>query len=365
MTRSRFLALRRRGETVGMNARTVNVAIMLLLAFALVSGVFSFLVGEPKGRWIFWSHRASGLALVLLLTWKVGIAQRSYQRRGLSVGTGLSAVFGVLFMGSLVTGVLWAAAGLPRVPVPVLASWTALSLHVAISLLLIPFFLMHAFLRWPRPCRVDLIGRRAVIRMLGLLAAGLVFWRLQEILSAFLTPSGSRQRFTGSREEANFAGNLHPVTNWLSDPIPQIDFNHWRLRIYGAVDYETTLSYAEVLALGGAVRQATLDCTGGWYTVQRWSGVSAADLLKRTGTKDDARSLLVRASTGYARRFALDEVSDLLLATHVGDEVLSTGHGFPLRLVAPGHRGYNWVKWVVELEVSSDPAWLEAPLPLK
>jgi hypothetical protein len=58
----------------------------------------------------------------VLLSWKIGIAKRSYRRRGLGVGTGLSAVFGVLFFGSLVTGVLWAAEELPRVPVSVLAS---------------------------------------------------------------------------------------------------------------------------------------------------------------------------------------------------------------------------------------------------
>ena len=51
--------------------------------------------------------------------------------------------------------------------------------------------------------------------------------------------------------------------------------------------------------------------------------------------------------------------------THVGDEAISTGHGFPLRLVAPGYRGYAWVKWVTGLEVSRDPAWLESPLPLQ
>jgi hypothetical protein len=353
-----------RSNKAALNARAVNVAILLLLAFELATGFGSFLVGDPGGRWLFWLHRAGGLALVVLLIWKAGIAARSYRRRGVTVGSGFSAVVGVIFLGSLATGLLWATVALPWVPVPVLGSWTVLSLHVALSLLLVPLFVVHLGLRWPRPGREDLIGRRAVLRMLGLLTMGLVLWRIQEVLSAPGAPSGAR-RFTGSREEASFAGNLHPFTNWLSDPIPRIDPARWRLRIRGEVERETTLSYEEVLALGGAVRRATLDCTGGWYTVQRWSGVPVAALLGRAGLGDGARSLLFRSATGYSRRFPLERAGDLLLATHVEDEVLSTGHGFPLRLVAPGHRGYGWVKWLSEVEVSRDPAWLEPPLPLQ
>ena len=347
-----------------MNARAVNVAILVLLAFELATGLGSFLAGDPDGRWLFWSHRAGGLALLVLLIWKAGIAARSYRRRGVTVGTGLSAVGGLLLLGSLATGLLWVTVGLPWVPVPVLGSWTVLSLHVALSLLLVPLFAAHLGLRWPRPSRADLIGRRAVLRTLGLLAVGFVFWRVQEILSTLVGTPQAR-RFTGSREEASFAGNLHPVTNWLSDPIPQVESGRWGLRIRGEVERETVLSYEEVLTLGGAVRRTTLDCTGGWYTVQHWSGVPVAALLERVGLEDGARSLLFRSITGYVRRFSLDEAGGLLLATHVGDEELSAGHGFPLRLVAPGHRGYGWVKWISEVEVSSDPAWLEPPLPLR
>src|SRR5215216_7330769 len=185
-----------------MSARAVNIAILLLLALELATGLGSFLVGEPDGRWLFWLHRAGGLALVVLLLWKAGIAASSYRRRGLTIGTGLSTVFGVLFLGSLATGLLWAAVGLPWVPV--LGRWTVLSLHVAVSLVLIPLFVVHLGLRWPRPSRADLVGRRAVLRVLGLLAVGLVFWRIQEVLAALVAPSGER-RFTGSREEASFA----------------------------------------------------------------------------------------------------------------------------------------------------------------
>jgi DMSO/TMAO reductase YedYZ molybdopterin-dependent catalytic subunit len=353
-----------RKSKAAMSARAVNLAILLLVVFELATGLGSFLVGDLGGRWLFWLHRAGGLALVVLLLWKAGIAARSYRRRGATVGTGLSAVGGLVFLGSLATGLLWASVGLPWVPVPVVGSWTVLSAHVALSVLLIPLFLVHLGLRWPRPSREDLIGRRAVLRMLGLLAVGLVFWRIQEVLSPLVGSSGTR-RFTGSREEASFAGNLHPVTNWLSDPIPAVDPARWQLRVHGEVERETVLSYQEVLTLGGAVRQATLDCTGGWYTVQRWSGVPTTVLLDQAGLKDGARSLLFRSTTGYARRFPLEEAGDLLLATHVGDEELSAEHGFPLRLVAPGHRGYGWVKWVDEVVVSSDPSWLEPPLPLQ
>jgi hypothetical protein len=361
--RARFRALRR-SKTTAMNARAVNVAILLLLTFELATGLGSFLVGNPGGRWLFLLHRVGGLALVVLLAWKVGIAARSYRRRGVTTGTALSAVAGILFLGSLVTGGLWATLGLPWVPVPMLGSWTVLSLHVALSLLLIPLFVIHLGLRWPRPSRADLMGRRAVLRTLGLLAVGYAFWRAQEVLSALATPPRARRRFTGSREEASFAGNLHPVTNWLSDPILQVESGRWGLRIRGEVERETILSYEEVLTLG-AVHRATLDCTGGWYTVQHWSGVPVAALLEQVGLEDGARSLLFRSITGYVRRFSLDEASELLLAIHVGDEELSSGHGFPLRLVAPGHRGYGWVKWISEVEVSRDPAWLEPPLPLQ
>ncbi|MDQ3943301.1 MAG: sulfite oxidase, partial [Actinomycetota bacterium] len=185
-----------RSDKAALNDRAVNVAILLLLAFELATGLGSFLVGDPGGRWIFWLHRAGGLALVVLLIWKAGIAARSYRRRGVTVGSGFSAVVGVIFLGSLATGLLWATVGLPWVPVPVLGSWTVLSLHVALSLLLVPLFVVHLGLRWPRASREDLIGRRAVLRMLGLLAIGLVLWRIQEVLSALGAPSGTR-RFTG------------------------------------------------------------------------------------------------------------------------------------------------------------------------
>ena len=60
-----------------MNARAVNVAILLLLLLELASGLGGFLIGGPDGRWMFWLHRAGGLGLVVLLAWKAGVAANS------------------------------------------------------------------------------------------------------------------------------------------------------------------------------------------------------------------------------------------------------------------------------------------------
>src|SRR5215217_6058221 len=71
-----------------MNARAVNVAILLLLVLELASGLGSFLFGEPDSRWLFWLHRAGGLSLVLLLAWKASMRPAPTTAAALAVAPG-------------------------------------------------------------------------------------------------------------------------------------------------------------------------------------------------------------------------------------------------------------------------------------
>lgn len=348
---------------VSFPTRTVNIAMLVLVTFELVSGLWSFTIGEPDGRWVFWLHRIAGFALVVLLIWKWGIVTRSYRRRGLTLITSASALLGLLYIGSLITGAFCATTGFPGMRLPFIGSVTGLGLHVTLSLALIPLFLLHAIVYWPRPQRVDFLSRRAALRAGGLSTAGLVLWQGSEAASRAAGLSGSRRRFTGSRERGSLSGNGYPRTNWLTDPFPAIPANDWQLRIHGLVEREATLLLADLERTPSRTHRATLDCTGGWYTVQDWTGVPLLSLLNASGVLSTARTAILRSETGYTRRFTLNEIDDFLLATHVGDEPLSRGHGYPVRLVAPGHRGFEWVKWVSEVEVSDEPAWWQPPPP--
>ena len=101
----------------------------------------------------------------------------------------------------------------------------------------------------------------------------------------------------------------------------------WRLTVGGAVEREFSLAYDELAA--DAETTATIDCTGGWYSTQVWRGVAVSDLLARAGPTGAASSVTFTSVTGYYRRFSMDEAAGYLLASHVGGETLSHGHGFP------------------------------------
>ncbi|MCB0086120.1 MAG: molybdopterin-dependent oxidoreductase, partial [Caldilineaceae bacterium] len=99
----------------------------------------------------------------------------------------------------------------------------------------------------------------------------------------------------------------------------------------------------------------TIDCTGGWFATQAWTGIRVGDLLDQVEPTAQARFVRFTSVTGYRWSLPIAEARQALLATHVGGERLNHGHGAPLRLVAPGRRGFQWVKWVTAVEVLTEP----------
>ncbi len=101
--------------------------------------------------------------------------------------------------------------------------------------------------------------------------------------------------------------------------------------------------------------RGSLDCTGGFYSTQHWRGIRIGHLLDHAALDTDARYVSFISVTSYRWSLPLEEARTALLATHINEEPLSHEHGFPLRLVAPGHRGFEWVKWITRVEVLTSP----------
>jgi DMSO/TMAO reductase YedYZ molybdopterin-dependent catalytic subunit len=73
--------------------------------------------------------------------------------------------------------------------------------------------------------------------------------------------------------------------------------------------------------------------------------------LSQAGLQEDAVGMVLKGVFEYTAPFTLAQAEEILLATHVGDEVLNHSHGFPMRAVVPSRRGWHWVKWLTEIEV--------------
>jgi hypothetical protein len=237
----------------------------------------------------------------------------------------------------LLSGFVWSAGGNLHVGGFGLLNW-----HWALGAVLGAMVLLHALLRAKRPRARDLTGRRQFLATAGVAVGAVAFWQLQRPVAALFGLRGAKRRFTGSYEAASFEGNAFPTTSWVADhPKP--------LEHYALAFGDRRLTAAELDA--GDTLTATLDCTGGFYSTQRWRGTRLDRLLA------DAPGSHVRviSHTGYRWSFDRAEARNLLLATHVGGEPLSHGHGAPVRLVAPGQRGFIWVKWVTRVELHDAP----------
>jgi DMSO/TMAO reductase YedYZ molybdopterin-dependent catalytic subunit len=296
------------------------------------------------------AHAVAGFAIVVLAPWKSVIVRRGLARRRRGAGASLALLWVVLV--GLGAGVLHAT-GIARFLGPL----SAMQLHVGAALLAMPLALAHVLAR-PVAVRAADLSRRQVLRALALLgASGAAYLAVEGVVRLGSLP-GARRRFTGSYERGSHDPESMPVTQWLDDRVPSIERASWRLRVRGP-GVDRVLTYADVTSFSDR-RRAVLDCTGGWWAEQEWEGVRLSTLLQGI----EGRSILVSSVTGYRRRLPAADAGRLLLATRVGGAPLSPGHGAPLRLVAPGRRGFWWVKWIDTIHVDDTNWWLQGPFPV-
>src|SRR6266516_3916423 len=332
-----------------MSPRLTDWSIALATVIAFMTGVVSLITGHPHEWLIFVLHAIGGFWLLLLMwgklrrVWQRLVHLRRWDRRTLF---GLLAL--LLVMLALGSGIWWVTGGDLY-----FIGFNLLNWHILLGFVVTAAIVFHMFVRAKRLRKRDIVGRRRVIQFSALLIGGVALWPGEQFTERILNLPGTKQRFTGSREVGSYSGNAFPTSSWVADHPSPIDVQTWRLTLGGAVTTPREFSYHELVSAGDEL-EATLDCTGGFYSIQRWRGIRVGRLLDNAGLHANARYVSFVSVTSYRWSLPLEEARNALLATHSGEELLSHDHGLPLRLVAPGRRGLEWVKWITHIEVLTE-----------
>lgn len=129
------------------------------------------------------------------------------------------------------------------------------------------------------------------------------------------------------------------------------------LEVVGRVAHELHLTDA-LQDLPRVEHTCDFHCVTTWsYRSLRWGGVRFTDFYARVvvphASPHHAATLVgLRGQDGAHTGMLLSDLlaSDVLLADRLDGEPLSIAHGAPLRLVAPAHYGYKWVKHLSRIE---------------
>jgi DMSO/TMAO reductase YedYZ molybdopterin-dependent catalytic subunit len=164
-----------------------------------------------------------------------------------------------------------------------------------------------------------------------------------------------------SIEVRNYNGtDLSSIANFQEEAIKgtqYVDNVTYRLNITGLVDHPESYTYQQVISQFQSYKQVvTLNCVEGWSVTILWQGVLVKDLINEAGINSSATTVIFMAVDGYSTSFPIDYImnNSIILAYKMNNVTLPPELGFPFQLVAQSEWGYKWIKWVNQIEISSD-----------
>lgn len=136
----------------------------------------------------------------------------------------------------------------------------------------------------------------------------------------------------------------------------KVDLKAWRLEVNGHVKNPLKLTHEEIVSLPSIEREVLQICPGVFANYGRWRGISIGKLLKIAEVEDGATHVTVRGPQGNYENLQRFPIGDILsnkvfLAYQVNGQILPQKHGFPLRTVAEGYYGYDWIKFVDQITI--------------
>lgn len=144
-----------------------------------------------------------------------------------------------------------------------------------------------------------------------------------------------------------------------SPPELKADSKSWLLLVTGLVEKNHLFTYEDITGYPSITAMRTLKCIGDPIgTTQmsnaEWTGVPLRVLLQKAGIKPEAKVVVFRCADSYHTAIPIADAmrEDTLLAYKMNGVSLPKEHGFPIRLLNPGHYGTKNPKWIVTIELA-------------
>ncbi len=230
----------------------------------------------------------------------------------------------------------------------------------------------------PRQGRRLLLSRAGVAALSVGTAAGAVS-ALGALLKEYTSYDGSRTPTPNNVTAPITPNDQHyVVTENTIDPTVNADV--WQLEVTGLVRNPGSYSYESLQKLPSISRAVTLECIangvgGHLMSTAIWQGVTFKTLLEQHGgSTAGAKYVTFYSVDGYTVSQPLAEVLtvDTLLVYRMNGQQLPQRHGYPVRVLIPGHYGEENPKWLTRVELNdhfvgglySDQGWYNGPLPI-
>jgi DMSO/TMAO reductase YedYZ molybdopterin-dependent catalytic subunit len=198
------------------------------------------------------------------------------------------------------------------------------------------------------------IGRRVVLGMAGLGAAGiLVGSKIQSAINTIMTPVQAADP-TGLSQLLPAAGGFRIYT--ITDSLPSMKPEDWRLTIHGLVDKPMTLTLADLQAMPPTSLVRDFQCVTGWRVPKvHWTGVRLGYILDQAGVQPAGKALKFHSFDGAdTESLTLEQahLPDVIVAYEMLGAPVTTDHGGPVRLYVAPMYGYKSLKWLDGIEVT-------------
>ena len=162
---------------------------------------------------------------------------------------------------------------------------------------------------------------------------------------------------SGPSPEVTPVPNFYLVSKNFGDPV--IDSPGWSLSVGGLVDRPLKLSLSDLRGLPSGTEYVTLECIsndvgGPLMSTGSFTGVSLRDLLAMASPQSNGTWAAFKARDGYAESLPMTLIQgapEILVAYALDGAPLPDSHGFPARMLIPGHYGMKGPKWLDSIEL--------------